>query len=716
MSNTRIPLRNLALGLAVAALWPGTLQAQPVLNPAWRVTPDASKPGFIFNIFANSDRGTRPNNNGTTENDLALGAVNGAGDALDNLADPGAVGVAIGPAAAANPSNASIQFEIDSLINMALTAPRGVFANDDLIPGLPASSGNNGFSTETLTYLTLPVGVITMGVQSDDSFGVQSGPSPRDAFGRVQLRAGEGGAQPQTIFTFQVTDAGTYPFRTIWQNGGGDAHIEWFSVKADSTKVLVNDVANGGIPAYRALVGSDAPYVKGVTPQAVPRRLDRISRNVSVLLADAPGNAVDDNSVTLQIDGKPATLTKTRQGSLLSVASGAPDGLRLAAEAHTGLLTFKNSTGTYSRSQAWTFHNLENLVLPASPVTGENFDSYPEATDPSNVVPPGWTVSNYTWLEVSPPAGFGGWDLGDNANDPFVNWIMIATGTVLPLEDEVLDNDKNQLVNGQPVTDWMSGNLIYAASDGRARRVSIGGANQPNDYAPQIQIVVSKAFDLSSVANPVLTFSSGVRISGNHEQDSLEYSVDDGATWLPGIIMQNAATVFLNADGTYDAVKMLTNKWADVARFPVVQDAATRDFVSAGPLGQKFGDVLLTPITPALAPYIANRNDNAFARRVEAIRLPAASKKSNVRLRMVHYGSCGWEWGIDNIAFYDIAPAVAAAPTLSIARSGNTVTITFEGALQQANSIGGTWGPASSSSPLIIPNPTGTKFYRAVNP
>jgi hypothetical protein len=266
MRNTKTQLRGLALGLVVAAFSGRMLHAQTpiVLDPSWRVTNvDTNKPGFVFNIFANNNRSTRPNNNVTTENDLTLGAVDGAGVPLENLADENAVGAAIGPAAPANPSNASIQFEIPTVINMA-SATGGTIPGDDTIPGLPATNGStDGNSVEILTYLNLPVGLITMGVQSDDSFGVQAGPNPKDAFGRVELKAGEGGAQPQTLFSFQVTAAGIYPFRTLWQNGGGGVHIEWFSkvVSGGATNnVLINDVANGGIPAYRALSNS-FPFV-----------------------------------------------------------------------------------------------------------------------------------------------------------------------------------------------------------------------------------------------------------------------------------------------------------------------------------------------------------------------------------------------------------------------------------------------------------------------
>ena len=471
-------------------------------------------------------------------------------------------------------------------------------------------------------------------------------------------------------------------------------------------------------PPNGPITGGVNPYVHATAPFAVSRQTEAAPRSLTVVLADGT-TPVNTNNITLSVDGTPATLTVSKIGTLTTVNTGVIPGMHVPAEGHTAVLTY-HDTGSYSRTQAWAFYNLENILLPASPVTGENFDSYPEATSPATTVPPGWTATNYTWLEVTPPAGFDVWALDDQANDPFVNWVMVTTNTGVPLENEMLDNFQAQTINGIPLTNvdnWMSNNLIFAASDGRARKVSVGGVDIATNYAPQIQIVVSAPFNLSSVTNPVLTFSSGSRLSGNHEQNSLEYSVDNGANWLAALIMQNSATHFLNADGTYDAVKMLTNAWADVAQFPVVQDPTTRDFISYGPLGQKFGDVLKTPISAALSPYVVERNDGAQSRKVEAIRLPAASKKSQVRLRFIHYGSCGWEWGIDNIAFYDIAPGTPAPVITSVAAAGGVVTVKWAngGVLESSPSLS---SPVWTSTGNMLGTFSeaagpGAKFYRA---
>ena len=62
MITTKTYLRSLALGLALVAFSAGMLEAQTVLDPAWRVTPDTSKPGFLWNYFSN---------NGNTANSTA---------------------------------------------------------------------------------------------------------------------------------------------------------------------------------------------------------------------------------------------------------------------------------------------------------------------------------------------------------------------------------------------------------------------------------------------------------------------------------------------------------------------------------------------------------------------------------------------------------------------------------------------------------------------
>lgn len=191
----------------------------------------------------------------------------------------------------------------------------------------------------------------------------------------------------------------------------------------------------------------------------------------------------------------------------------------------------------------------------------------------------------------------------------------------------------------------------------------------------------------------------------------MEYSIDGGTNWLPVIYMHNAVTVKLKPDGTYDALAMFnTVNTTQIPQFPTP---------GVGPRGGKYADMIAAPISQALAPYIANRNDGVAARKVEAIRLPQASKKNDVRLRLTHIGACSWQWGIDNIAFYDIAPAGAAAtPNItSVAVSSGSITINWVngGTLESSPSLGTpVWTSTGNSSGTFTEavSASGNKFYR----
>ena len=269
------------------------------------------------------------------------------------------------------------------------------------------------------------------------------------------------------------------------------------------------------------------------------------------------------------------------------------------------------------------------------------------------------------------------------------------------LEGSSIQNDATQIVNGQPIAEWTSGNVLFAASDGR-----LGGG------IPQVQIAISKPFDLSSVTNPVLSFYSMLRISNNRtEGDSVEYSIDGGHTWL-GAAYYGRTTVNLvtDLDGSYDAVASLNTPGSIITvwKDPVL-----------GTRGAKLGDAIGATVSAALSPYLVERTDTAQSRRIEAIRLPQASKQRDVRLRFCHVGSCGWFWGIDNIAFYDIGPAPGGAqPRIDrITISNGQVAIQWSngGTLEYSTSLDNpSWTSTGNSSGSFAESPSasGNKFYR----
>ncbi|HTH47483.1 MAG TPA: PA14 domain-containing protein, partial [Candidatus Limnocylindria bacterium] len=126
---------------------------------------------------------------------------------------------------------------------------QGNFGNENLIPGFPGTGPNmyDNAALEATTYLRFPAaGVYTMGVSSDDGFRVTIAKNAGEKLGGVLLgqynnTGGRGAGVPGTLFTFVVQQAGVYPARLIWENGGGGSSLEWFSVKTNGSYVLVND-------------------------------------------------------------------------------------------------------------------------------------------------------------------------------------------------------------------------------------------------------------------------------------------------------------------------------------------------------------------------------------------------------------------------------------------------------------------------------------------
>ena len=425
----------------LAALVSFDASAQVALNPSTKVTPVTSKPGFIWRIFNNTKN--QVNSTQRTEDALAGLLKDTDGTLLPNNADPAAQGVAIAPAKAPTTPNAPIEFEIETVINVDQAAgSNGTFQPDDQMPGIPATDGStDGTAVEIITYLDLAVGTYTFGVASDDGFRTSAG-NLKDAFlGSVLGEFNGGRGSAETLYKFSVTEAGVYPFRTTYEEGNGGSTIEWYSVKADGTKVLINDVANGGIKAYRAAtVPPQPPYIKSVTPSPAPRQLNAVSSSVSVVLSDGDSVAIDDSTIDFKIDGIAIT-NKKRDGKTVTLTYQ-PDGIQFPNETHTATLTFKGAGG-FSRTENWSFRNLKNVILPATALITENFDSYAEGTQPT-----GWVATNFT---VDCTAGE---DITDQKSDTYKNWVVITPETANPaIDDYHMDEfNANETLNGKPIT------------------------------------------------------------------------------------------------------------------------------------------------------------------------------------------------------------------------------------------------------------------------
>ncbi len=123
---------------------------------------------------------------------------------------------------------------------------------DDMIPGIPGlEGGNDNIAGEGLAFVEIPAaGVYTMVVNSDDGFQVSVGNATNTTYqvlGKVDSTRGAA----DTAFYFRVEQPGVYLFRLLWFEGGGGASVEWFTVKANGERALVNGLQTGALKAYQ---------------------------------------------------------------------------------------------------------------------------------------------------------------------------------------------------------------------------------------------------------------------------------------------------------------------------------------------------------------------------------------------------------------------------------------------------------------------------------
>ena len=68
--------------------------------------------------------------------------------------------------------------------------------------------------------------------------------------------------------------------------------------------------------------------------------------------------------------------------------------------------------------------------------------------------------------------------------------------------------------------------------------------------------------------------------------------------------------------------------------------------------------------------------------------------------------------GIDYVQLNQV---VGDTPAISVVNNGDgTVTVTFEGTLQSADSVNGPWSDVDAESPLTLPADQAAQFGRAV--
>jgi len=245
------------------------------------------------------------------------------------------------------------------------------------MPGIPGSasaeSGIDNYALEIRTVLDLQPGTYHFGVNSDDGFRLIIGDG-KEAY-TLPVVAGEfnGGRGADnwgfTQFTVKITKAGLYPFRVVFEEGGGGNNVEWFQITKNWLpdqfgKILVNDVnaTPAGIKAYQYPINSTGPtWVKSIAPGRTSLETagstGRAGPDATVKLVLVDGSTpVDTASVTMSINGTPVTPSVTKAGTETTV-SYKPAGGFAAGSVNNVSVTFGD------RTVGWAF----KVGLPATP-------------------------------------------------------------------------------------------------------------------------------------------------------------------------------------------------------------------------------------------------------------------------------------------------------------------------------------------------------------
>lgn len=356
-----------------------TTQSQPFSVGSWTVVPtdyaqaggaDTTKPGFTARLYQMPTARTPGDNNtvGNAERALAGGYIDPTtGQPMADVKDP-------------TPFGADGFFVDENVLNWSENQEaRGVFQVDPFldepVPGIPGTTfSDDNYVAEIWAYLDLPVGVHRFWVNSDDGFRFSTARGARDVLGTElgRFNGGRGASgTPPAPFDFEVTQAGIYPIRLAWWEGGGDSSVELFMLDpATGQPVLVNDTASP-VKAFRAA---------NVTRPAINRVRPEVNQNFTMPDADlivdiADGTIpVNSGSIKVFVDGVEVTGAVTTANGVNSFLKAGSINAPLSPGSHTNTVIYSYTDGgnTVSVTNSWIYNVLmHGTFSAASKVTAE---------------------------------------------------------------------------------------------------------------------------------------------------------------------------------------------------------------------------------------------------------------------------------------------------------------------------------------------------------
>lgn len=334
---------------------------------------------------------------------------------------------------------------------------------------------------------------------------------------------------------------------------------------------------------------------------------------------------ISPSSIALYLDEVALSATVASVDGGYSVTA-TPSALLSSLTPHDLTLVYEdNSAGKQTNTWSFTVQYYQSVTLPA-PIYIETFDGVAEGEIPS-----GWTVTNNT-VEIN-----SGFDLTDPLSDSYMNFVVIGSNTLYSVAkfDHRRFNHPPIVLNGEIVDSLINTNVFWCDSDQRSGK--------------QVFVGFTQDYDLTGKSNVFVAWKS----SYEQNQDniaSVEYSVDQGVTWLPVIYYlddQNQSADIIRTNGVIDITATLGTARSDQA-----DGLAYSNFIGA-------------VVSTNLIPYIAGRinDDTRDGKRIEVVRISKADNASTVRFRFGYAGTASWYWGIDDFGLYSInTPVITSQP------------------------------------------------------
>ena len=370
----------------------------------------------------------------------------------------------------------------------------------------------------------------------------------------------------------------------------------------------------------------ETPKVVSISPQDGDKNADPAIAFTATIRNGT--TSLKSDSVKLTLDGKAVDATVTAGDEGFNTITFTGEGLFAAGSNHRFMLEFTDD-GDPATSESVSVEidvaAYVELELPEA-IYFENFDSVEEFE-----MPDGWEGVNLSQeinAELEPD------DFTSAYYEGWVNVAMTRWSNSGSAAQKATQPAPPIFVNG--TRQVLTGNALVADSASR------------NGHF--LTFVYTKDFDLSNHKDVHLGFYSHYA-QNQDSSGSVEYSIDEGETWLPIVYMLDQADILRDDEGNVDAVTTLEQEHADIA---VGYDPDTFEEV-----GGYYGAYIGAEISEALAPYISGRiNDNQTeSKRYELFRLPEADGEKTVRFRLAKSGTYSWYWGIDNFGLYSIAPS-----------------------------------------------------------